>query len=165
METAVGFMSRLKWVMFLGPVVIVQPIFMAAAAFVFYLVFRVLGSAQSYRQSFAVVVHAFLPLAVAALLSVPVLLGRDSISTEELMGGGILASNLGFLAADDSPPWMGALLQGFDFFTLWIVVLLVIGYRQSSRAANPTVAIAVLSLWGLWILIRVGMASLASLAT
>ena len=43
-------------------------------------------------------------LAVAALLSIPLLLSRGSMSTEELMAGGALASNLAFLAGEDASP-------------------------------------------------------------
>ena len=160
-ETAEAFMKRLKWPMFLAPVMIMQPLFIAAAAFVFYLIFRILGSTQSYRQSLGVAVHSFLPLAIAALLAVPILLSRDSITMEE-MTGGVLMSNLGFLLPEDTSPAIRALVQSLDFFTLWTVVLQVIGYRQSSGRANPTVVISVLCVWGLWVLGRMGLASLAS---
>jgi hypothetical protein len=158
-------MSRLKGVMFLGPVLIFQPLFVAGAAFFFYLVFRVLGSEQVYRQSLGVAAHAFLPFAVAALLSVPLVLGRDAISTEEVMAGGVLASNLGFLAPEDASPALAAVLQSLDFFSLWCAVLLIIGYRQSTRSPNPSVVISVLCAWALWILVRVGLASAAALAS
>jgi Yip1-like protein len=162
-ESAVALMSRLKWAMFLGPVLILQPIVIAGAAFVFYLVFRVVGSEQSYRQSLGVTVHAFLPLAIASLLAVPILLGRDSLSTEEVMSGGVLASNLGFLAPEDASPAIRALLQSLDFFTLWTVILLFVGYRQSSRLSKTSVAISVVCVWGLWVLLRMGLASLGSM--
>jgi hypothetical protein len=163
-DRAVDFMSRLKWVMFLGPVLVLQPLLIAGVAVFFYLVFRVLGSEQTFRQSFAVTAHAFLPLAVAALLAVPILLGRDSISTEELMGGGVLASNLGVLAPEDASAPVRTALQSLDFFALWTVILLIIGFRQATRVPNPSVVISVLCAWALSILVRMGFASLASLA-
>jgi hypothetical protein len=120
-----------------------------------------MGSQQRYVQSLAVTVHAFLPLAVAALLSVPVILGKGAISTEEVMSGGVLSSNLGILASDDASPAIRSLLQSLDFFSVWSVVLLVIGYTQTTRLSSRTVAVVVICAWALWILVRVGLGSLS----
>jgi hypothetical protein len=154
--------DRLRWVMFLGPVLVLQPIMLAVAAALFYVVFRISGSEQRYLHSLAVTVHAFLPLAVAALLAIPLLLGLESIATEDVMGGGVLASNLGFLAPEDASTVVRTLLQSLDFFSLWTVVLLAIGFTRSTRLPNPTVVISVIAMWGLWILSRVGFASIAT---
>ena len=152
LDTIIEFTSRLRWVMFLGPVLVFQPVAFAVVAFVFYLVFRVTGSEQRYEQSLAVTAHAFLPLGVAALLSIPLLLGSGSISTEEVMSGGVLASNLGFLAGEDASPAMATFLQSLDFFSLWSMVLLWIGYVRIDRLPKLSVAISVVAMWGLWIL-------------
>jgi hypothetical protein len=161
LETIVEMTSRMRWVMFLGPVLVFQPIAVAVVAFIFYLVFRVTGSEQRYDQSLAVTTHSFLPLAVAALLSIPLLLTRGSLSTEELMSGGALASNLGYFAPEDASPAVHALLQSVDFFTVWTLVLLGIGYVRTTRLPRLSVAISVVAMWGLWILARVGMAEAA----
>lgn len=161
LETVIEFTSRLRWVMFLGPILLFQPLAMAVVAFVFYLVFRVTGSEQRYVQSLGVTTHAFLPLAVAALLSIPLLLSRGSISTEEVMSGGVLASNLAFLAPEDASPALRAFLQSLDFFSTWSIVLLGIGYASTTRLPRLSVAISVVAMWVLWILARVGMASAA----
>lgn len=159
LETIIDVTDRMRWVMFLGPVIVFQPIAVAVVAFVFYLVFRVTGSEQRYEQSLAVTTHSFLPLAVAALLSIPLLLSRGSLSNEELMTGGMLASNLGFLAGEDASPAMRAFLQSLDFFSLWSIVLLGIGYVRTTKLPGLSVTISVVAMWGLWILARVGMAS------
>ena len=70
----------------------------------------------------------------------------------------MLASNLGFLAGEDASPAMLAFLQSLDFFSLWSIVLLGIGYVRTDRSARLSVAISVVAMWGLWILTRVGMA-------
>ena len=162
LDTIIEMTSRMRWVMFLGPVIVFQPIAVAVVAFVFYLVFRVTGSEQRYQQSLAVTTHSFLPLAVAALLSIPLLLSRGSMSTEELMAGGALASNLAFLAGEDASPAMLAFLQSLDFFSLWSLVLLGIGYVRTTGLPRLSVAISVVAMWGLWILARVGMAQAAA---
>ena len=161
LDTIVEYTSRLRWVMFLGPVLVFQPIALAVVAFVFYLVFRVTGSEQRYDQSLGVVTHAFMPLGVAALLSIPLLLGSGSISNEEVMSGNVLASNLGFLAGEDASPAWVAFLSSFDFFSLWSMILLWIGYRRTTQLPALSVAISVVAMWGLWILSRIGMATAA----
>ena len=161
MDTVIEYTSRLRWVMFLGPVLVFQPIALAVVAFVFYLVFRVTGSEQRYDQSLGVTTHAFMPLGVAALLSIPLLLGSGSISSEEVMSGSVLASNLGFLAGDDPSPAWATFLQSLDFFSLWSLILLWIGYRRTTKLPPLSVAISVIAMWGLWILARIGMATAA----
>ena len=78
------------------------------------------------------------------------------------MAGGALASNLGFLAGEDASPVMLAFLQSLDFFSLWSIVLLGIGYVRTTGLPRVSVAISVVAMWGLWILTRVGMAQAAS---
>ena len=102
-----------------------------------------------------------MPLGVAALLSIPLLLGSGSISNEDVMSGSVLASNLGFLAGEDASPAMATFLQSFDFFSLWSMLLLWIGYVRTTRLPKVSVAISVVAMWGLWILSRVGMATAA----
>src|SRR4051812_27909330 len=51
------------------------------------------GSNLTFKQSFATLLHAYLPGVVAALLAVPLVINRTSISMKEAQGGGILASN------------------------------------------------------------------------
>jgi hypothetical protein len=162
LDTIIEMTSRMRWVMFLGPVIVFQPIAVAVVAFIFYLVFRVTGSEQRYDQSLAVTTHSFLPVAVASLLSIPLLLTRGgSMSTEELMAGGALASNLGVFAPEDAPPAVEAMLQSVDFFSVWTLVLLGIGYVRSTGLPRLSVAISVVAMWGLWVLARVGMAQAA----
>jgi hypothetical protein len=161
LDTIIDVTSRMRWVMFLGPVIVFQPIAVAVVAFIFYLVFRVTGSEQRYDQSLAVTTHSFLPMAVAALLSIPILLSRSSISNEEILSGSVLTSNLGFLAPEDAPPAIQAALQSLDFFTVWTIVLLGIGYVRTTGLPRLSVAISVVAMWGLWILARVGMAQAA----
>jgi hypothetical protein len=102
-----------------------------------------------------------MPLCVAALLSIPLLLASGSVSNEDVMSGNILMSNLGFLAGEDASPAWVAFLSSLDFFSLWSLILLWIGYRRTTLLPAPSVAISVVAMWGLWILSRVGMATAA----
>jgi hypothetical protein len=111
-----------------------------------------------YFTSLGVLTHALMPMAVSCLLLIPVVLSRSSISIEELRGGGLLPSNLTFLAPEDAGPRLLALLSSFDFFSLWILVLLTIGYAVAARISRMKAGVTVVAVWVLLVLARVGMA-------
>jgi hypothetical protein len=75
-----------------------------------------------------------------------------------MMSGGLLASSLRPLAPEDSPV-VASLLGNLDFFTIWSVVLLILGYRASARVSTQTATTVVLVLWGLWVLGKAGFAA------
>lgn len=113
-----------------------------------------------FKQALCVTVHASMPAAVMQLLTIPVALGREKISIAAANSGNILASNLGFLANENTSHALRALLGSVDLFSLWTVVLTALGgaiVGRVSRGAAGTVAVL---LWILGVLIRVGFASL-----
>jgi hypothetical protein len=127
-------------------------------ALILWTVFRLLGSELSYPASFSVTVHSMIPLAVAQLLALPVVLSRDKISAHDAQDG-ILLSNLAFLTPEGAGPAVRALLGSIDFFALWVVVLLVVGYREVARVSWAKAAAVVAVLWLLIVGLRVGLAA------
>jgi len=134
------------------------PLFYLAMAAVF-LLFNLLGGQLDYRKSLAVTVHAALPRAVQALLTIPVALARSGLTLEE-MRGGLLRSNLAFLAPEGAGKPLVALLSSFDLFTLWNLVLLVIGYRVAARVSRATAATTVVVLWAVVVAVLVALSAL-----
>jgi hypothetical protein len=132
--------------------------FLAAA--IFWVFFRMFGSEIDYRTSLATTVHGLLPFGVAALLNIPLILARDSITFDDMMAGGILMSNLGFLAPEDAGMAVRGLLQSADFFSVWSIVLLVIGYRATARVSTGTTTGIVLLVWLLGVAVKVGLLAL-----
>ena len=120
---------------------------------------RLTGSEIDFKRSLAVTVHGVLPQGVSLLLNLPLALSRTEISPEEMMSGGLLASSLRPLAPEDSPV-VASLLGSLDFFTIWSVVLLILGYRASARVSTQTATTVVLVLWGLWVLGKAGFAAM-----
>jgi hypothetical protein len=118
------------------------------------------GSSIPYRTSFSVALHAFLPGGVAALITLPLILNRKSITMKEAQGGGILASNLGAFAPESLGPVARTLLSSVDFFSIWTACLLIIGYRAAAKVSTATAATVVVVIWALYIAFRVGMAAL-----
>jgi hypothetical protein len=130
-------------------------------ALLFFAALRFFAASQiSYKMSFAVALHAYMPALVGALLTLPLILNRKSITMKEAQGGGILASNLGAFAPESMGPAARALLSSVDFFSIWTVCLMIIGYRIAAKVSTTAATAVVLTLWVLYIAFKVGMAAL-----
>lgn len=139
------------------------PVFSAVVylilAALFWMAFRFFAASEfSFKTSFSTVVHAYMPGAVGALLTLPVILSRERISMREAQGG-ILASNLGAFAPEDASPVVRSLLGSLDFFSLWTLCLLILGYRITARVSTGTAATVVLVLWILYVAAKTGLAA------
>ncbi len=55
---------------------------------------------------------------------------------KEAQEGSILASNLGAFAPESHGPAVRALLSSVDFFSLWTVCLMIIGYRLAAKVST-----------------------------
>ena len=142
-----------------GPLVF-QPIVYLLVALVFMVLLNVLGGELTFVRSLAVTVHGMMPRLVLALLSIPVILGRDEFSAKELESGGVMASNPGAFLGEDAGPGLVALLSSFDIFSLWTIALLVIGFAIAARVSKGTAAAGVIGLWIVYVLGKVGVAAL-----
>jgi hypothetical protein len=131
-------------------------VFALVAAALCLLAFRLLGSELDFVSSLAVTFYSLMPMIVAALLSLPVILSKPSLGFEDVRSGSFLASNLGVLAGEDTAPALRALLASVDFFSLWNLALLIIGYRVVARVSGKTAGAVVIGLWLLTVAIRVG---------
>lgn len=132
----------------------------ALMAGVFLVAFRLAGGEVGFVQSFATTLHGVVPLGVGGLIALPIVLAQESVDPERLQRGSLLASNLAVLAPEDAPGTLVALLASFDLFTLWAVILLVIGYSVVARVSKGAAAGVVVGAWVLWIGIKVGLAAL-----
>lgn len=124
-------------------------------AALFMVALRLAGSEIDFSRSLAATVHGLIPMGVAALLNIPLILSRAEITPQEVMSGGILASSLRPLAPEDAPV-LASLLGSLDFFTIWSVILLILGFRAVARVSTATSATIVLVFWGLWVLGKAG---------
>ena len=126
----------------------------------YWIVFKLLGSDFTYLSGLAVTLHAAMPAVVSLLLSLPVILSHKTLGYDDLKTGTFLQSNLAFLAPAGARPWLIALYASVDFFSLWSLVLTIIGYRALSRLSTQAVAITVVLVTLLFIAVRVGLAAL-----
>jgi hypothetical protein len=130
-------------------------------AVLFFGAFRFFGGSEiPYKTSFAVTLHGFMPALVAALLTLPVILSRERLPLKQVQSGNLLASNLGAFAPESLGTAAKSLLSSLDFFSLWSILLLVIGYRIAAKVSTATAATVVVVLWALYVAVKVGLAAL-----
>jgi hypothetical protein len=140
---------------------VVAPILFALLALLPWVAFKLLGSDLDFRQSFSVLLHSLMPTVVLSLLSIPIVLSRATWGYQDLRSGGFLASNLAALfGSTDTRPALYTLMACIDFFGLWSLVLLMVGYREVAKVSTAKAATTIGVLWLLYVGIRVGWAAL-----
>jgi hypothetical protein len=120
---------------------------------------NVAGGEIGFRRSLGLSLHALMPNAVSALLTIPVLLGRPEVDPSEAQLG-LLASHLAAFAPEDAPMWMLALLARVDLFSIWTLLLFGVGLHVVARLSKGAAAGVTLVLWLLWIAFTVGTAAM-----
>jgi hypothetical protein len=156
MTITAKFSAVILWMLPLFVVVIYLVI-----ALLFFGAFRFFGGSEiPYKSSFATAVHSFMPGMVGALLTLPVILTHEHLKLKDVQGNNLLASNLGAFAPDSVGPAARALLASVDFFSIWTLILLVIGYKASAKVSTANAATVAVVLWALYVGIKVGIAAL-----
>jgi Yip1 domain len=138
-----------------GPVVFVPATFLLIAL-VFWVGLKLVGGEMRYPVSFSIALHAMLPSLVAAIISIPILLGRGLMSVDEIRRG-VVASSPAAFAPEGTSPVVISLLSSLDLFSFWTLALLIIGYRAGTRLRTGLVAAVVLSIWVLYVLGKTGL--------
>jgi hypothetical protein len=137
-------------------------LFVATAGLLFGLA-RAFGSELAYKQALSVTLHGLEPLyLVAALLSLPVLLSKESVGLMEPMVNGFLLSHLGALAPDATGPVAHAALASVDLFSIWSILLLVLGFRIVGGLSKGAATAIVMITWLIGVGIKLAMVSLLS---
>ena len=132
-------------------------------ALLFFMAFHFFaGSEIPYQTSFAVSLHGLLPNLVSGLLLIPVILSRQSINPKDAQSGNLLASNLGAFAPESLGTAAKSLLSSLDFFSLWSILLLIIGYRIAAKVSTAAAATVVVVLWAFYVAVKVGLTALFS---
>ena len=131
----------------------------AVVAVLFWIGFRLFGSEMDYLRSLATTLHGYMPIAVASLINLPLMLSRESLTFEEVMSGGVLVSSLKALAPEDASPVTEMLLGSVDLFTIWVLVLLTIGYKQVAKVSTAVASGIVILFWLIYVVGKVAIAA------
>jgi hypothetical protein len=112
---------------------------------IIFLAFRMFEGQGDFKQAFSATVYAWYPALLKGVIAFVVLLNRKNISMIDLQNP--VRSNLAFLVNPKTRPVMFALLSSFDLFSIWLVVLLIIGFAALSRLSKARSAAIVITLW------------------
>jgi hypothetical protein len=123
------------------------------AAVVIWGAFKAFGWDTRFSQAFGVTAHGFLPGVLKSLLLMFLISRQETVDPRNL--GDLLRSNLGFLADPDSKG-LHSFLQSIDIFSLWCIVLLIIGFSAAARVKRGAAAGVIVTLWLIVVGIGVG---------
>ncbi len=160
LEPAINMMQKAGPAISAAGAPVAVALVMLLVALVYWVVFKLVGAEFSYVASLAVSLHSGMPLVISALLSLPVVLSRPRLGFADLKSGSFLQSNLAFLAPADAKAWLTALYASVDFFSLWGLVLSILGFKALTRLTTKPVALVVVLVWLLLVGVRVGLAAL-----
>jgi hypothetical protein len=127
---------------------------------VYWATFKAFGWDFAFRQGLGATAHAFLPGVLGAFVLLAILTQQESVDPTSM--GDLLRSNLGFLVERKSSPALHSLLESFDLFSLWSLLLLSIGYAAAARVSKKASAGVVFTIWALYVLGKAGLAALLS---
>lgn len=107
------------------------------------------GSDVGFGSTWSTVLHASVPaIILKSVLSIPVILSRATFDPRAVQqAGGFLPSNLAFLAPEEASVWLTVVLQRLDLFTLWTVILVVLGLAVAARISKGLAAGLVVTAW------------------
>lgn len=116
-----------------------------------------LGAKVPFKEYFAVWFYAGLPLVLKFLLATIAIFA--GVSTEQYDMQNPIGTNIAWYLSSDIPLWLHTLLASVDIFTIWTVILLMIGCATVARVKRSSAAIVVVGWWVLIILGSIAMAA------
>jgi hypothetical protein len=152
-----------RW--FLKPVlngVVVLPLMFLAAAGLFFLMMKMVGSEVGFLPTYSTMLHAYWPGKLVYSVLLAILAVAQGPVTEMGLVTLLKSSVAAFLPAD--APLAAITFASFiDIFRIWGIVLLVVGLAIVGRVSRGKAAFATLVPWFLAALVSTGLAWLPSL--
>lgn len=146
-QQAIEMSSAMMVPMSLVGVIAVTVIILFLTAGVAHLLMKMLGGKGRFRVARAVVAWSMLVTTLGSIIKLPLMMVKDSMFVET-------SPTLFFVDLDPSDR-LYRFLTTLDIFTLWWLVLLVIGLAVGYRTSHGKSAVAVVVLWILMVLITV----------
>lgn len=138
---------------FFAPVITVLSMVILAA--IIFAAFKIFGGEGDFLQAFSITVYAWMPNLIRAVVSVVAILAKKSAITIYSLQNPV-ASNPGYFINPKLHPIEAAFLGSFDVFTIWVLILLIIGFAAMSRFSRAKAAAIMLSLFAIKLLFAVG---------
>ena len=121
------------------------PLFCLIAMLPLWLTFKFMGGETTFSQGFAIVMYAWLPGIIGAILGMVSLF--SGVNPEGFDIQNPVGTNLGYyLDAEAVGRFVKGLATGLDLFVIWSLILIGIGFASTSKVKRST-AIAVVVVW------------------
>ncbi len=117
-----------------------------------------LGAKATYKEYLAVWFYAGLPFLIKFLLAAIAIFA--GVSAEQFDINNPVGTNVGWYLTSDTPLWLRTLFSSADIFTLWVVVLLILGCSIVAKVKRSSAAIVIIGWWVLIILAGTIMAAI-----
>lgn len=118
-----------------------------------------LGAKTTFSEMFAVIMYAGLPRLFVALLSIILLFA--GVNTENFDQQNPVGTNIGYFLTD-APNWLKTFGSFFDVFSIWSIILMIIGTAIVARKTKGQAAMVILGWWAVCILVLTGIAAATS---
>ncbi len=127
---------------------------------VLFIAFRLFGGEGTFRQAFSVVTYSWIPRVIQGVILTIIIAVKGTIDVNDVST--LVRSNLAFLTDMSEHPVLFSLLSTFDVFTIWTVVLLIIGFAWVSRFTKARSAAIILSIWIFITIVKLGFAAIGA---
>ena len=124
---------------------------------------RLLGGEGGFKQAFSVMLYSWFPFVINGIIMTIVIVARGSVDITQMPT--VLKSNPAFLVDMKEQPILFSLLSNVDIFTIWTVLLLIIGFSAVSKLSKGKVTAVVLTLWAVLIAFKLAGAALQGMRT
>lgn len=133
-----------KVVTYLSPVL--SAIGLLIIAGVLLLAFRLFGGEGDFKQAFSVTCYSSMPGVIKSVIMMIIVLAKGGIIPAQEFAT-LVRSNLGFLANYKTNPMAFTVLSSIDIFSIWFLVLMIIGFAYLARVSRAKSAVIIISLW------------------
>ena len=132
---------------------------MLIVAGVMLMVFRMAGGSNiSYKQAFSVTAYSFMPTALSVIMTIVVM---KFVHPSDFNIQNPLPLNAGWLVnTQESPAWLNTLASSLDLFTIWIMLLLALGFSVASKKLSYSKCLSLIGLiWVISVVLKTGWAA------
>jgi hypothetical protein len=119
------------------------------------------GAGLKYRQAFSITCYSFLPSALSSILALVVMFLKNP---EDFDLQNPLPLNLGaFLSSPETAAWLKALARSVNLFTIWIMLLMALGYSTAAgkRLSFGKALTLIVLPWAVFVLLSAALAGLS----
>jgi len=139
----------------------VSAIMLLVLAAILFAAFKIFGGEGDFLQALSITIYAWFPNLIRAIVGVVIILTKKSLTIYTLKNP--VASNIGYFINPKLHPIAEAFFSSIDLFTIWTMILLIIGFAAMSRFSRARSAAIILSLWAVKLLFSVAAGAMQAL--